>query len=132
MEIVGLGTEIVECVRIREMIDRHGELFLARVFTDDEVRDCQSHRQTTEQFAARWAAKEAVFKCLGTGRRHGSGWAEVEVWTAPDGRPRVRLYAAAKERAEELWVNEVLLTLAHCRAYATATAVAVRTGPRPG
>src|SRR4051794_20553487 len=102
MDIVGLGTDIVECVRIREMIERFGELFLYRVFTETEVRDCLARKLSTEHFAGRWAAKEAVFKCLGTGWRRGAGWSEVEVWSTPDGRPRVRLHASAKERAEEL------------------------------
>lgn len=131
MEVVGLGTDIIECVRIREMIDRHGELFLHRVFTDTETGDCRLRRHSTEHFAARWAAKEAVFKCLGPGWRRGARWTEVEVWVTPDGRPRVRLHGAAKERAAELWVSEILLTLAHCRDYATATALAVRSPRRP-
>jgi len=126
VELVGVGTDIIECVRIREMIDRHGELFLNRVFTESETGACRLRRHSTEHFAARWAAKEAVFKCLGPGWRRGGGWTEIEVWVTPDGRPRVRLFGAARERAAELWVSEILLTLAHCRDYATATALAVR------
>ena len=122
MEIVGLGSEVVECVRVRLLVDRHGEAFLDRVFSSREISDCQSRTHSTEHFAARWAAKEAVGKCLGVAR----AWADVEVRNDVDGRPRVLLHGAAKDRADALAVSEVLLTMAHCRAYATATALAVR------
>ena len=65
-DVVGIGTDIVECVRIGKMIAKHGELFLTRVFTDRELRYCQRSKAATEHFAGRWAAKEAVLKCLGT------------------------------------------------------------------
>src|SRR5439155_9903409 len=69
MEIVGIGTDIVECLRIGRMIEQHGELFLTRVYTEREVRYCQGRKHATEHFAGRWAAKEAILKCLGTGWR---------------------------------------------------------------
>ena len=75
VDVVGLGTEIVECARVRGLIEEHGERFLARVYTPAEVRWCQTRASSTEQFAALWAAKEAVFKSLRmAGRaRRGSG-----------------------------------------------------------
>ena len=79
MEIVGIGTDIVECVRIARMIERHGELFLTRVYTDREIRYCRARRRATEHFAGRWAAKEAVLKCLGSGWRKGLCWTDMEV-----------------------------------------------------
>lgn len=128
MDIVGIGTDIVECVRIRQMIDRHGELFLARVFTEREVRYCQRSKNATEHFAGRWAAKEAVLKCLGTGWSKGLCWTDIEVANDPDGRPRVRLYAATRDFARQLLITEILLSISHCREYATAYALAVNKG----
>lgn len=126
MEIVGVGTEIVECLRVGRMIEHNGESFLARVYTPREIRDCQARRRATEQFAARWAAKEAVFKALGTPWRRGIEWTDVEVRQEPGGVPSVELTGATGELARELGVVTIHLSIAHCRAYATAYAMAVR------
>jgi holo-[acyl-carrier protein] synthase len=125
MEILALGTSIVECLRIRRMIERHGEAFLRRAFTAREIGACQASRRSTEQFAGRWAAKEAVLRCLSLSAKD-VDWTELEVRSEPGGRPRLLIRGAAKERARQLRVGDVLLTIASCRAYATATAVAVR------
>ena len=74
MEILGIGTEIVECLRIGRMIERHGERFLTRIYTERETVFCQSRRRSREHFAERWAAKEAILKCFGTGWRKGLCW----------------------------------------------------------
>jgi holo-[acyl-carrier protein] synthase len=126
MEIVGIGTDIVECVRIRTMIDRHGELFLRRVFTEREIRYCQRSKQATEHFSGRWAAKEAVLKCLGTGWSKGLCFTDIEVANDPVGRPRVELRAATRDYSQSLGIGDVMISISHCRAYATALAVAVR------
>jgi holo-[acyl-carrier protein] synthase len=126
MEIVGIGTDIVECLRVGRMIEQHGELFLARVYTEREMRYCQARKRATEHFAGRWAAKEAVFKCLGSGWRRGMSWTDVEIRNEPDGKPRVRLAGAAREVAQTLRVADILLSISHCRAYATAYALALR------
>ncbi|HEY8505504.1 MAG TPA: holo-ACP synthase [Gemmataceae bacterium] len=128
MEIVGTGVDIVECLRIRRMIERHGEQFLLRVYTPEEIRFCQERRNTTEEFAARWAAKEAVFKSLGTRWRKGMAWTDVEVRCQPGGEPKVSLRGTARDLADARGVGEILLSLAHCRAYATAYCLAVRGG----
>ena len=125
MEIVGIGTDIVECLRIGRMIERHGELFLTRIYTDREIRYCQSRKRAMEHFAGRWAAKEAILKCLGTGWTNGLCWTDMEVRNEPRGGPKVYLAGAAKERALELRIADVLLTISHCRAYATAYALAI-------
>ncbi len=127
MEIVGIGTDIVECVRVGRMIERHGELFLTRVFTEREIRYCQSRLRATEHFSGRWAAKEAILKCLGTGWRKGLCWTDLEVRNDPSGQPRVLLCGAAKDVAQQRKINDILVSISHCRAYATAHAVAVRT-----
>jgi holo-[acyl-carrier protein] synthase len=129
MEIVGVGTDIVECVRIARMIEQHGELFLTRVYTSWEIRYCQARKRSTEHFAGRWAAKEAILKCLGTGLRRGLAWTDLEVRNEPDGKPVVRMCGAARDQAERLRVSDILLSISHCRAYATAYALAVRNSP---
>ena len=126
MDIVGIGTEIVECLRVGRMIDQHGEIFLARVYTDREVRFCQARRRATEHFAARWAAKEAVLKALGTPWQSGIEWTDIEIEQDSVGVPQVLLGGATKEMARNLRVANIFLTLAHSRAYATAYAIAVR------
>src|SRR6266581_3013424 len=97
MDIVGIGTDIVECLRIGRMIEQHGELFLTRVYTRREIRYCQERKRAMEHFAGRWAAKEAILKCLGTGWRRGLCWTEMEIRNDSNGRPQVLLCGAAKE-----------------------------------
>lgn len=126
MEIVGIGTDIVECLRIGRMIERHGELFLTRVYTEREIHYCQARKHCTEHFAGRWAAKEAVLKSLGTGWRRGLCWTDIEIRNEASGKPHVLMCGAAKEQAQNLRIADVLLTISHCRAYATAYAIAVR------
>jgi holo-[acyl-carrier protein] synthase len=128
MEIVGLGTDIVECVRIRKMIEDHGELFLRRVYTDREIRYCQSRRQAAEHFAGRWAAKEAVLKALGTGWRRGISWRDIEIRNDPSGQPKIAVRGEAKEIAKRMRLQNILITISHCRQFATAYALAVRPG----
>jgi holo-[acyl-carrier protein] synthase len=126
MEIVGIGTDIVECLRIGRMLEQHGELFLNRVYTEREVRYCQARKRAVEHFAGRWAAKEAILKCLGSGWRKGLCWTDMEIRNDPSGKPVVLLCGAAKESAQQLRIADILLTISHCRAYATAYALAVR------
>jgi holo-[acyl-carrier protein] synthase len=126
MDIVGIGTEIVECLRVGRMIELHGEVFLARIYTQREVRFCQARRRAIEHFAARWAAKEAIFKALGTPWRRGIEWTDIEIEEVPGDVPQVLLGGTTKELACNLRVANILLSLAHCRAYATAYAIAIR------
>jgi holo-[acyl-carrier protein] synthase len=126
MEILGIGTDIVECPRIGKMIEQHGELFLRRVYTEREIRYCQARKHAIEHFAGRWAAKEAILKALGTGRSRGIAWTHVEVRNGPDGCPRVMVCGAAREIAREQGIGEILVSISHCRTYATAYAMALR------
>jgi holo-[acyl-carrier protein] synthase len=125
MEIVGIGTDIIECLRIAQMIQRHGDLFINRVYTPQEIQYCQARRQSTQHFAGRWAAKEAVLKVLGTGWRKGISWRDVEIVSGPGGRPAVVLRGGAREIADELQITEVLVSISHCRTHATAYALGV-------
>lgn len=122
--ILGIGTDIVECLRIAKMIERHGELFVARVYTEHEIRYCAARKAATQHYAGRWAAKEAVLKALGTGWVKGIGWRDVEVQNAPSGAPLVRLRGAARDVLQRLGADRVHLSISHCRSHATAYAVA--------
>jgi holo-[acyl-carrier protein] synthase len=125
MDILGIGTDIVECPRIGKMIEQHGELFLRRVYTDREIRYCQSRKHAIEHFAGRWAAKEAILKAMGTGWSRGIAWTHVEVRNGQDGQPRVMIGGVAREVARERGIGEILVSISHCRTYATAYALAI-------
>ena len=88
MDILGIGTDIVECPRIGKMIEQYGELFLRRIYTPREIRYCQARKHAIEHFAGRWAAKEAILKAMGTGWSRGIAWTDIEVRTGARGSPR--------------------------------------------
>lgn len=127
MEILGLGTQVMECERVRRLLDEHADAFLKQVYTDREVRFCNDKKQTTEQFTALWAAKEAVFRALGTTWKRGTNWTDVEVVCDTGAAPHAVVSGAARELMAVRGVNHILLTMAFCRTFATATAVAGRT-----
>jgi holo-[acyl-carrier protein] synthase len=128
MSVIGIGTEIVECLRIRRMIEEHGELFLTRVFTESEMRFCQARRSAAEHFAARWAAKEAVLKCLGSAGGKGTAWTDIETESDDAGNGRVAIRGGLRELMEQRGVREIMLSMSFCRAYAAATAIAIGAG----
>jgi holo-[acyl-carrier protein] synthase len=115
----------VECLRIAQMIERHGELFITRVYTAHEIEYCQSRKQATQHFAGRWAAKEAVLKALGTGWRRGISWRDVEICNLKSGSPTVTLYGGARDYMDEQGIAQVLISISHCRSHATAYAIAL-------
>jgi len=125
MTIVGIGTDIIECLRIAKMIERHGELFLTRVYTPHEIEYCTARKAATQHYAGRFAAKEAVLKALGTGWTRGIQWRDIEVRNEMGGRPKIAIGGAARELCEKLGIEQVLITISHCRTHATAYAVAV-------
>jgi holo-[acyl-carrier protein] synthase len=125
MTILGIGTDITECLRIAQMIERHGELFITRVYTPQEIQYCQSRKQATQHFAGRWAAKEAVLKAVGTGWRRGISWRDVEIRNQLGGKPVVALFGGLRDVAEELGIGQILISISHCRSHATAYALAV-------
>jgi holo-[acyl-carrier protein] synthase len=125
LNVLGIGTDIVECLRIAQMIERHGELFINRVYTPQEIRYCQSRKQATQHFAGRWAAKEAILKALGTGWRRGISWRDIEVRNDQSGRPVVGLRGGARDIVEQRGIREMLVSISHCRSHATAYALAL-------
>jgi holo-[acyl-carrier protein] synthase len=125
MEIIGIGTDITECLRIARMVERYGELFLNRVYTPTEIRYCQNRKQATQHFTGRWAAKEAVLKALGTGWARGISWRDIEVRNEPGGKPVVAVRGGAKEVVERLGVAQLLVSISHCHTHATAYAIAL-------
>lgn len=127
--IVGLGTDIIEVVRIGQMIERHGEHFLQRVYTENEISYCQRRKESNQHFAGRWAAKEAVMKTLGTGWIKGVRWKDIEVESRKSGKPIINIRGGALEVANRLGIDDVLITISHCRTLATATAIGVQNRP---
>jgi holo-[acyl-carrier protein] synthase len=123
--LVSIGTDIVECVRIAQMIEKYGEVFLQRVFTQKEIQYCSSRKASTQHYAGRWAAKEAVMKVLGTGWSKGIHWTDLEVTNEVSGAPKLILSGRAAEIAKERGIREVMLSISHCRSYATALATGV-------
>lgn len=123
--IYGIGTDIIECVRIAQMIEKHGEVFLTRVYTSEEIAYCSARKAANQHYAGRWAAKEAVLKAIGTGWSRGINWTDVEVVNAPGGKPSIVLDGKARELCEEHSIAEVLISISHCRNYAIAYAMAV-------
>lgn len=124
MQVIGIGTDIVECLRIAQMIERHGELFITRVFTQHEFEYCSSRKAATQHYAGRWAAKEAILKALGTGWVKGIGWRDIEVRNDAAGKPHVALGGGARELCERLGVAAIDVSISHCRTHAMAFAVA--------
>jgi len=125
MQIIGIGTDIIECERIGRMLVRHRERFTNHVYTEEEVRYCSGRKVSEQHFAGRWAAKEAVLKALGTGWITGIAWKDVEVVTQASGKPVIRLHQGAAQKASELGIAEILISISHCKSHATATAIAV-------
>lgn len=125
MKVLGIGTDIVECLRIAQMIERHGELFITRVYTPREIEYCSARKAATQHYAGRWAAKEAVLKAMGTGWAQGIRWRDIEIRNEPGGQPRIAIGGGAREACEELGIAEMLISISHCRTHATAYALAV-------
>ena len=114
------GVDIVEIPRVQGVLARYGQRFLERIFTQGEIAYC---RGRAPNLAARFAAKEATMKALGTGTR-GVGWKDIEVLRRKSGEPHIRLHGRAEERAQRLGVMEISLSLSHCQEYAVAFVVA--------
>jgi len=114
-----IGVDIIEIPRIAEAIERFGERFLRRVYTEREVA---AYRKRTSSLATRFAAKEAVMKVLGTGMR-GVSWHDIEILSAPSGKPVVHLHGKALERFESLGLESITVSLSDSKEHAVAVAL---------
>jgi len=121
--IVGTGIDIAEVPRIAEAIARFGGRFLQRVFTEEERRYCDSKANRIERYAARFAAKEASMKALGTGWNHGVRWRDIEVHRQPGKRPTIRFHGKAAEFAGRLGASNVALSISHTPEQAIASVI---------
>ena len=127
MNVIGIGTDIVECLRIANMIEKHEDVFIQRVYTPGEIEYCGQRKSATQHYAGRWAAKEAILKAIGTGWAKGIQWTDIEVVNEMGGKPFVRLSGQAKEICDSMGIHEILISISHCRSFATAFATAVGT-----
>jgi holo-[acyl-carrier protein] synthase len=118
--IVGLGTDLCEVDRIQQSLDRFGERFRNRVFTPGEIAYAEAKANKAERYAARFAAKEAGMKAIGTGWGHGVTWHDFEVTNEPGGKPALRLQGEAAAFAERLGARRVHLSLTHTKGLAMA------------
>ena len=121
--IVGLGTDIVEIKRIKEMLNKHSEIFIDKIFTEDEKLEAEKRKNTHTYYAGRWAAKEAVAKALGTGFGKGCSWKDISINNNEQGKPIVNLSNAAAETFKKLQGTNIFLSISHECEYACATAI---------
>jgi holo-[acyl-carrier protein] synthase len=125
MDIIGSGLDATDIGRIADAIERYGDRFVRRVFTDGEIAYCRSKRDFASSFAARFAAKEAAMKALGTGHSRGVFWTGIEV-VRRHGPPQLRFHGGAARRMSELGGTGSLLTLTHSKELAVAHVLLVR------
>ncbi|TDO86103.1 holo-[acyl-carrier-protein] synthase [Halanaerobium saccharolyticum] len=117
--IIGTGIDIVKNSRIESLIKKYGLRFLKKIYLDNEIEYCYNKVNATPSFAARFAAKEAVLKALGTGMRKNS-WHDIEIFNNQLGKPEVRLFNNTSSRAVELGVNNIFLSISHEKEYSVA------------
>jgi holo-[acyl-carrier protein] synthase len=121
--IVGTGIDLAEVPRIAAAIERYGERFIRRVFTEGEIDYCGAKANRFERYAARFAAKEAGMKAIGTGVNHGVGWRDVEVQSVPGCRPNLVFRGKAAEIAASLGVKRISLSMSHTVEHAIAQVI---------
>lgn len=125
MEIIAHGIDLVDFPRIGEMIERHGDRFVNRIFTAAEQAYARGKRNTIEKYAGRFAAKEAVLKLMGTGWRGNIAWTDIEVTNNSAGQPEVTLSGEVKRIAERLRIEHISISITHTANFAIASAVAL-------
>jgi holo-[acyl-carrier protein] synthase len=118
--IIGTGVDIAEVPRIRESIERFGDRFLQRIFTTGEIRYCERKANRYERYAARFAAKEAGMKALGTGWSRGVRWRDIEVVRPPGQRPTIQFHGEAAAIAAKLGTKNIALSITHTSEQALA------------
>ena len=121
--IVGMGVDIAEVGRIQGAIERHGETFLRRIYTEREREYCERFKNKYERYAGRFAAKEAAMKALGTGWRRGVRWVDLEVVRETSGRPTLAIMGEAAKIAQQIGVKSVALSITHTESQALAQVI---------
>ncbi|PYK05357.1 MAG: holo-[acyl-carrier-protein] synthase [Verrucomicrobia bacterium] len=132
MSVLGIGVDLVECVRIERSLERFGEKFLHRVFTDGEIEYSMSMKFPARHLAARFAAKEAVSKAFGSGIGKAMGWRNIDVRKKPSGEPFLVFSGPAQELAAKRGVRSALITLSHTEHHAMASVVLEGATLQPG
>jgi len=125
MEIVAHGIDLVDCPRIEQMIQRHGERFIKRVFTAAEQAYAQANKNEVEKLAGRFAAKEAILKLMGTGWRGKIAWTDIEIINNAAGQPEVTLGGEVRKIADKLGIRHISVSITHTANFAIASAVAL-------
>ena len=125
MEIVAHGIDLVDCPRIEQMIERHGDRFVERVFTAAEQAYARANRNSVEKYAGRFAAKEAILKLVGTGWRGKIAWTDIEITNNPSGQPAVTLSGEVQKIARRLKIERISVSITHTANFAIASAVAL-------
>ncbi|MFC1603417.1 holo-ACP synthase [Planctomycetota bacterium] len=125
MEIVAHGIDLVDCPRIEQMIQRHGERFVKRVFTAAEQAYAEKNKNEVEKLAGRFAAKEAVLKLVGTGWVGKIAWTDIEIINNAAGQPEVTLGGEVKKIADKLRIKHISVSITHTANFAIASAVAL-------
>lgn len=124
MQVLGVGTHIVECLRIARLIDRYGELFIARVYTPREIEYCSARLAATQHYAAHWSAKAAVLSAVGLRGRRRIGVRDVEIRCARNGSMRAILRGPARDALRGSGIRRLHVSTSYCRNYAAAFAIA--------
>lgn len=122
-QIIGIGIDIIEIIRIETAMQKGSDRFRIRIFTDREVEYCEKKRKKYQHYAARFAAKEAAMKALGTGLRKGIGFTEIELINKVSGEPELFFYGKAREILDASGAREVSVSVSHSNDYAVAMVV---------
>ena len=125
MEIIAHGIDLVDCPRIEEMVARHGERFVQRIFTAAEQAYAESNKNKIEKLAGRFAAKEAILKLMGTGWRGKIAWTDIEIINNSSGQPEVTLGGEVEKIADKLGIKHISVSITHTANFAIASAVAL-------
>lgn len=128
MRIVATGIDLIECKRIAEVLDRHGDRLIDRLLTPAERAYVSRHRGLVPRLAGRFAAKEAILKVLGTGWRGKIAWRDMEIANADSGQPHATLTGECQRVANRLGITDILISITHTENYAAATAIGVADG----
>lgn len=121
--ILGIGTDIVSVTRIERVLNKWGERFKRRIFTEREIQYCESKRNPAQHFAVRFSAKEAFYKALGQYQKSGIRWKEIEVIRGANGRPAIEVKGLMKNSLDESGCSRILLTMTHDNEIAEALVI---------